>query len=98
MPRLAREDRGEENAPISAEARKWCPDPSAREDGGRRVELEASGVLLRLPTMLLADMAVTCQGVTIREYYKAVVMVKEGQKIGRSGRFEAIVLRGAEEM
>lgn len=46
----------EENADISAEARRWCPDPIVREDGGRRPEWDASGVLLRLPMILLADM------------------------------------------
>lgn len=41
---------------MSAEARRWWPGFMARDEGGRKVELEASGVLLRLPIVWLADM------------------------------------------
>lgn len=44
-----------EKAPISAEARRIWPEPMVRDDGGRKEELDASGVLLRLPKILLAD-------------------------------------------
>ena len=36
-------------ADMSAEARRWCPLATLREEGGRRLELDASGVLFRLP-------------------------------------------------
>lgn len=55
MPRAAKGEVAEK-APMSAEARSWWPAPMVPlEFGGRREELEASGVLLRLPMMLLAD-------------------------------------------
>lgn len=41
----------EENAAMSAEARRWWPPPTLREDGGRSEELDASGVLFRFPIM-----------------------------------------------
>ena len=57
MPRVAKGEVAE-NAPMSAEARRWWP-PGAmvRDVGGRSVEpdrdeLDASGVLLRFPMML----------------------------------------------
>lgn len=52
---MVREERGEGNPDISAEARSWWELPRLREDeGGRREDLEASGVLLRFPMMWLA--------------------------------------------
>jgi hypothetical protein len=41
---------------MSAEARRWWPGFMPRDEGGRRDELEASGVLLRLPMLWLDDM------------------------------------------
>ena len=38
---------------MSAEARRWWPGTLDLEGGGRRDELEASGVLFRLPIKLL---------------------------------------------
>lgn len=36
---MLRLERGEEGkAAISAEARRWCPEPMARDEGGRREE------------------------------------------------------------
>ena len=47
---MLRPERGEDvNADISAEARRWWPLPALRDEGGRREECDASGVLLRLP-------------------------------------------------
>jgi hypothetical protein len=48
---------------MSAEARRWWPDPMARDDGGRRVEelLDSTGVLFRLPTADMLSM-VACEG------------------------------------
>jgi len=57
MPREARGDEVEK-APMSAEARRWWPGFMPRDEGGRRDELEASGVLLRLPMLWLDDMVV----------------------------------------
>lgn len=54
MPRL---DKGDEaKIPISAEARRWWLAPMALDEGGRNDELEASGVLFRLPAIWLTDM------------------------------------------
>lgn len=39
----------EEKAPMSAEARRWWVLPTLRDEGGRRDELDASGVLFRFP-------------------------------------------------
>ena len=52
---LARGD--EAKGDMSAEARNAWPLPAARDEGGRSEEWDASGVLFRLPMMLLADMA-----------------------------------------
>lgn len=57
---MFREESGEVKLDISAEERK-VEDPVApivREVGGRRAGLDASGVLLRLPMMLLAMMTI----------------------------------------
>lgn len=48
MPRDASGDDAEK-APMSAEARRWWPDAMVRDEGGLKDELDASGVLLRLP-------------------------------------------------
>ncbi len=49
--------KGEEpKGDMSAEARRWCPFPAFRDDGGRREEWDASGVLFLLPITLLAAM------------------------------------------
>jgi hypothetical protein len=53
MPRL---ESGEVKPPISAEARKWWPDPMVREPGGRS-DVDPSGVLFLFPDML--DMVFT---------------------------------------
>lgn len=53
---MFRPDNGDEaKADMSAEARRWWPLPAFRDPGGRNEECEASGVLLRLPMMLLPD-------------------------------------------
>lgn len=49
---MLREESGDgAKADISAEARRWCPLPTLREDGGRSDEFDASGVLFLLPIM-----------------------------------------------
>ena len=42
------------NPDMSAEDRSWWLPAIVREVGGRKEDLEASGVLFRLPMMLLA--------------------------------------------
>lgn len=66
MPRLAS---GEEvKAPMSAEARRACPvAATVREDGGRREELDASGVLLRFPARWDIEAEVFPVADTVRE-------------------------------
>jgi len=41
------EPSGDGKADISADARRWCPEPRGREDGGRSDEAAWSGVLFR---------------------------------------------------
>lgn len=55
-------DRGEVNEDMSAEERRfWEPELArTREAGGRSEGLEASGVLLRLPMILLAILKTLC--------------------------------------
>jgi len=48
---------------MSAEARRECPDPTALEDGGRKVEvLLASGVLFLFPMTWFPDMLSIIEG------------------------------------
>lgn len=68
---MLRDDRGDGKPDISADARSWC-DPRFRDDdGGRRLDLEASGVLLRLPMIWLA---------ISRDLMRVVFWNKEGQR------------------
>jgi len=83
MPRAAKGEVAEK-APMSAEALSWWPPIVPLELGGRRVELEASGVLLRLPMMLLADIL---SGVLLLVSH--VVSISEGY-VGASEQFQLI--------
>lgn len=64
---MVRVERGEGKPDMSAEARSWWEPPRLREEeGGRRDDLEASGVLLRFPMMWLAMAVGVLQRQTIR--------------------------------
>lgn len=73
---MLREDSGEGNPDMSADARSWC-DPRLRADeGGRREEFgAASGVLLRLPMIWLA--MAHREGGTIEELQVEIVNTVE---------------------